>query len=434
MESIIILRELWRLRLLVILGALLAVMCAVLVSYRVSLPSLKLESRQYHVGIASARMLIDTPASQVVDLNPKGADTLNARASLLANLMVSAPVKSIIARDAGVPADRLIAIAPTAPGSGGPTVPTTLSQKASEASKTPGAYLLTLQSDETLPIVSIDAQAPTAAAAARLANAATTGLRDYLRSVAGAQNLPATRQIVVSGLGGAQAADQVRGPRKLFAIAAFVFVFGFACFAIIMISGIARGWRRAAALERTLLVRSFVDVGAGGAAAVAPSRPAGAATPEARGGTQRRRPHRRERKRPQDGDRRALERALLRRPRGEQAHERSALERRAPRGRERADHRRALRRRARQRPAHRQQALGRTPAGRAGRSAGPLRSGSGARERRSLGPQGHEAIARLGRQAPQLRPRAPGRRRHGAAVEVTRADEAHVGVGAAERR
>jgi hypothetical protein len=272
MESIIILRELWRLRLLVILGALLALFCAVLVSYRVSLPSLKLESRQYHVGIASARMLIDTPASQVVDLNPKGADTLNSRASLLANLMVSTPVKSIIARDAGVQPDRLIAIAPTAPGSGGPTVPTTLSQKASEASKTPGAYLLTLQSDETLPIISIDAQAPTAAAAARLANAATTGLRDYLRSVAGAQNLPAGRQIVVSGLGGAQAADQVRGPRKLFAIAAFIFVFGFACFAIIMISGIARGWRRAAALERTSLVRSFVDVGAGGAAVVAPAR------------------------------------------------------------------------------------------------------------------------------------------------------------------
>ena len=274
MESIVILRELWRLRLLVILAALLAIFSAVLVSYRVSLPSLKLESRQYHVGIASARTLIDTPASQVVDLNPKGADTLNARASLLANLMVSTPVKSIIARDAGVPPDRLVAIAPTAPGSGGPTVPTTLSQKAAEASKTPGAYLLTLQSDETLPIISVDAQAPTAAAAARLANAATTGLRDYLRSVAGAQNLPAGRQIVVSGLGGAQAADQVRGPRKLFAIAAFVFVFGFACFAIIMISGIARGWRRAAALEHTSLVRSFVEVGAGGAAVVAPSMPA----------------------------------------------------------------------------------------------------------------------------------------------------------------
>jgi hypothetical protein len=274
MESIIILRELWRLRLLVILGALLALFCAVLVSYRVSLPSMKLESRQYQVGVASARMLIDTPASQVVDLNPKGADTLNSRASLLANLMVSTPVKSIIARDAGVAPDRLVAIAPTAPGSGGPSVPTTLSQKAAEASKTPGAYLLTLQSDETLPIISIDAQAPTAAAAARLANAATTGLRDYLRSVAGAQNLPAGRQIVVSGLGPAQAADQVRGPRKLFAIAAFVFVFGFACFAIIMITGIARGWRRAAALERTSLVRSFVDVGAGGAAVVAPSRPA----------------------------------------------------------------------------------------------------------------------------------------------------------------
>ena len=38
---------------------------------------------------------------------------------------------------------------------------------------------------------------PTAEQAARLANAAGTGLRDYLRSVAGAQNVPAARQVVV---------------------------------------------------------------------------------------------------------------------------------------------------------------------------------------------------------------------------------------------
>ena len=180
-------------------------------------------------------------------------------------------MKSIIARDAGVPPDRLVAIAPTAPGSGRPTVPTPLSQKAAEASKSPGAYLLTLQSDETLPIISVAAQAPTAAAAARLANAAATGLRDYLRSVAGAQNLPAGRRS--RGLRARRGPGRRPGPRpaqKLFAIAAFVFVFGFACFAIIMISGIARGWRRAAALERTSLVRSFVEVGASGAAVVAP--------------------------------------------------------------------------------------------------------------------------------------------------------------------
>ena len=74
MEAITILRELWRLRYLVFLGAILAVAIALMTAYRVSLAPPKLESRQYHVGVASARMLIDTPDSQVVDLNPKGAD------------------------------------------------------------------------------------------------------------------------------------------------------------------------------------------------------------------------------------------------------------------------------------------------------------------------------------------------------------------------
>lgn len=270
MESITILRELWRLRYLVVLGGLLALAIGLMTAYRVSLAPPKLESRQYHVGVASARMLIDTPDSQVVDLNPKGAATLSTRASLLANLMASGPVKAIIARDAGIPADRLVAIAPAAPGA--PTVPTPLSQRATESAKAPGTYLLTLQADETLPIISIDAQAPDATEAARLADAATAGLRDYLRSVAGAQNVPAARQIVISGLGAAQAANVVRGPSRLLAIVAFVFVFGFACFSVIMVSGIARGWRRAAALERAA-VAAAVEVTAAGAV-VTPGVPA----------------------------------------------------------------------------------------------------------------------------------------------------------------
>jgi len=248
MESITILRELWRLRYLVILAGLLALAIALMTAYRVSLSPPKLESRQYHVGLASARILIDTPDSQVVDLNPKGADALSSRASLLANLMASSPVKAIIARDAGVPASQLVAVAPSATGA---TAPTPLSQAASKSANVADVYLLTMQADETLPIIAIQAQAPDAEQAARLANAATTGLRDYLRSVAGAQNVPAARQVVISGLGAAQAADVVRGPRRLFAIIAFIFVFGLACFGLIMVSGIARGWRRAAALERS---------------------------------------------------------------------------------------------------------------------------------------------------------------------------------------
>ena len=69
--------------------------------------------------------------------------------------------------------------------------------------------------------------------------------------MAGAQNVPAARQVVISSLGAAQSADVVKGRARLIAIAAFVFIFGLACFGVIMISGLARGWRRAAALERS---------------------------------------------------------------------------------------------------------------------------------------------------------------------------------------
>jgi hypothetical protein len=268
MESITILRELWRLRYLVILAGMLALAIALMTAYRVSLSPPKLESRQYHVGLASARILIDTPDSQVVDLNPKGADALSSRASLLANLMASSPVKAIIARDAGVPASQLVAVAPSATGA---TAPTPLSQAASKSANVADVYLLTMQADETLPIIAIQAQAPDAEQAARLANAATSGLRDYLRSVAGAQNVPAARQVVISGLGAAQAADVVRGPRRLFAIIAFIFVFGLACFGLIMVSGIARGWRRAAELERSA-AEATGPPDSDGTAAAAPSR------------------------------------------------------------------------------------------------------------------------------------------------------------------
>jgi hypothetical protein len=247
MEIVTILRELWLRRYMVALGGVVAIGIGLMTVYKVSLAPPKLESRQYHVGVASARMLIDTPDSQVVDLSPKGADGLGTRANLLANLMASSPVKAIIAKNAGLDPETLVAIAPST--TGGPQVPTLLSQRAAASASNPEAFVLTLRADEALPIISVDAQAPDAEHAARLANAATTGLRDYLKSVAAAQNVPNARQLVISTLGPAQSANMVRGPRRLIAIMAAIFIFAFACGSVIMVSGLARGWRTAADLE-----------------------------------------------------------------------------------------------------------------------------------------------------------------------------------------
>ena len=82
-------------------------------------PPSKLESRAYHVGIASTTALLDTPSSQVVDLgDPNDAATnaagsLPGRAALIASVLTTSPLKDEIAKSAGIDPRTLIAGAPT---------------------------------------------------------------------------------------------------------------------------------------------------------------------------------------------------------------------------------------------------------------------------------------------------------------------------------
>jgi hypothetical protein len=250
MELVGMLRVLWRYRLLVVVAALIAVLVGLGVAYRIGFPA-NLESRQYHVGLGTVTALVDTPSSQVVDLGGKtGADiaTLSARAQLLASLMTSSPIKDEIASRAGVSPDRLIAVSaagvpPGAPPSGG----------ASVSMSDPKANILTagIPNLETgdVPIIAVTTQAPDAAVAARLANESITVLKEHLRTVAGIDKVPDARRMVVTQLGRARAETVARGPSRLMAVAAAIFVFGFGCVAILGIVALVSGWRRAAELE-----------------------------------------------------------------------------------------------------------------------------------------------------------------------------------------
>ena len=205
------------------------------------LPSL--ESRKYEVGIATARILVDTPNSQVVEVSPKGSDTLGVRANLIANLMADGVVKTAIAERAGIPPEQLAGVAESAPGP-----PTEASPSPDQAQVLTTRVLATPDGDR-LPIIEIEAQAPDAARAAKLADAAVAGLRDYLDSKAATEEVPDAERLRVSGLGNPQAHQAARGPRLLFAIAAALFVFGAGCAAILGFFAVVRGWRAAAAFE-----------------------------------------------------------------------------------------------------------------------------------------------------------------------------------------
>jgi hypothetical protein len=243
--AVTILRELWRRRVGVALFAVVAIAVGALVAFKPSLPP---ESRKYEVGMANARVLVDTPASQAVEVAPKGSETLGARASLLANLMTDGELRDAIAKRAGLDPSELVAVGPTAAD---PDTATPTPRHSARANLLTTRVLIT-DAGEQLPIIDVDAQATDAQAAAKLANAAVAGLQEYMDSKASVDGVSDTRRLRVRPLGAAQARTVARGPSSLLALVATIFVFCALCAALLLADELARGWRAASDIEDAL--------------------------------------------------------------------------------------------------------------------------------------------------------------------------------------
>ena len=111
------------------------------------------------------------------------------------------------------------------------------------------ANVLGLFVDETLPILTMRVQAPAPATAELLATSAVKELREYLKSVAAADNVPDARQLVIEPLGPATSATVTKGPRRLVAILAGLFVLVLWCAGTVLIPRFVRTWRDAERAE-----------------------------------------------------------------------------------------------------------------------------------------------------------------------------------------
>jgi hypothetical protein len=240
MNSVTILRNLWRRRPLVLLALAVAFAAGWIFAFELSFPP---KPRSYTVGEATVNILVDTPKSQVIDVAPKGSDTLAARANVLANLMVDGEIKDAIARQAGVSRKKIIGSAPSPDGS----VPPPVLNQRSLAYTT--SVLLTSDMAE-LPIIKVQTQAPDVGKALMLANAAVKGLSDYLDTKAADETIDATRRLRVRALGVAQGNDAPRGPARIMALVVVLFVFLGGCASILVISALASKWRAVVAEER----------------------------------------------------------------------------------------------------------------------------------------------------------------------------------------
>lgn len=248
------LRQLWRSRRLVAIVGVFALVVSVALTCKLSLPP---KPKSYTVGIATTKVLLDTPRSQVVEVAPKGSDMLGSRASVLANLMVDGAIQADIAKRMGLPAKKLLTSTQGAPGTD--TAP----------SLGPSSYALTTgvltDSDLTqLPIIKIQAQAPDVAKAAKLADASVSALTDYLDAKAATETVPAGRRLRVDGLGPPEIELAHRGHGMLLGVAVALLLFVSGCGAILMISALMTAWRTAQARERAegdrALENDFADL------------------------------------------------------------------------------------------------------------------------------------------------------------------------------
>ena len=242
MNSVRILRALTRHPRLVAQVALLSILVGWLVGFKPTFPP---QSRSYTVAIASERLLIDTPQSQVLEVAPAGSATLGTRASVFANLLVVGELKNKIAQRAGLAPNKLIGSTDAAGGPGGAadstkTKPTTPQLRTS----------VLLSTDQVqLPIIKIEAQAPSPG----------PGRADQLRgdghhlevrtSKAESEGVTADKRLNIRSLGAPQVAEEKRGPGHALAFVAALLIFGLGCAAIVLVPSFMSAWRLSAPLD-----------------------------------------------------------------------------------------------------------------------------------------------------------------------------------------
>ena len=177
MELIAVAQLLWRRRLLVLVGLVLAVGAAVVLGSSPTPPR----------GFAMTRVLLDTSRSQFATDAPFGAETLAWRATLAAQTLGTDANRHVVAAGAGISPERLdiTDIELTIP-----TIPASLPRAAVQgAYSSAKPYAIDLHTDGLVPLISIAATAPDRGSAVRLAEATVAALESYTSAPANSERL-----------------------------------------------------------------------------------------------------------------------------------------------------------------------------------------------------------------------------------------------------
>jgi hypothetical protein len=226
-ELLGILRPLARRPILVLIGALVAFAAGVLAAGE--------ETKT--TGTASARLMLDTARSQLTHDAPTGADTLTWRSVLLAYQAGTRPLTERIAAEVGIRRGELVVVYPDLAD---PYTPAALPARAAEmAGEISEKYILTVDIDEIVPIISLAAEAPDRGAAARLAAAALRALEDAGTT---AQPRPGIQGLSAEAMGPVRSKAVVREPSPLLGPGVAIALFGIWCAGVALMPRLSSGW------------------------------------------------------------------------------------------------------------------------------------------------------------------------------------------------
>jgi hypothetical protein len=243
MEFALAIRKLLRHKLAIAIGVLVAGAAGILSVYNLNGTSLVAKTGVQH-STASTQVLVDAPSSALADLASQGAGTpLQSLATTLANFAPSQAVLNLIGPAAGLTGGQLYAEGPVSQNLPRTVQEPTDLQRNIQISGEAAPFRLQFNSDPNLPEIGIYAQAPTTAEAIRLANAAVTGLTEYLTQLQQAEKVSASNRVVLRPLGQATGGVDAPSASKTLGLMAFLGVFVLWCAMILVGERLLATWR-----------------------------------------------------------------------------------------------------------------------------------------------------------------------------------------------
>ena len=216
---------LWRRRLAVAVGALLAIAATVAGIHR--------GAGAAPTASSLTLVLIDTPKSLVVDAKARGADSIYTRAQLVAGLVADDDARAAIARRARLQPSELAIAGPGAAAP--PSFITPLAEQATTVAKPTQPYLVSVEVAPSLPIISIDANAPGRDEALKLGRAAVDTLPSVTRVAPGGGN-----SVVIKQLGRPLIKTNLPGRGRAKAVVGGLVLFILWCLGCVIFDGMLR--------------------------------------------------------------------------------------------------------------------------------------------------------------------------------------------------